>query len=159
MTEPRISQRIIQHVRDFRLLPQIIGWMGETNEKLLVIIVDICKHIVERCGEQKSFFISLNGPQRLLSIIETAKYENTITRAAKLLYYFANCDPKRVVEMGALRVLHIHLDRSSQRLIRVLLSCIRDLSDVPVKGHDVTPLLMKLLQLLGMRDRRVEVIK
>ncbi|KAI1716201.1 beta-catenin/armadillo-related protein 1 [Ditylenchus destructor] len=156
MTEPKISKQVIAHVRELRTLTQIVGWLGEKNEKLMAIIVDIIQHLVDKCSEQKTFFLSLNGPSRLIKILQSAQYENLLSRATKLLKYITNCDPKKVVDAGALEVLHIHLNHMSQRLVRDLLTCIRDLSDVPSQDRDTTPLLEKLLQLLGTNDLHVK---
>uniref|UniRef100_A0A915CWG4 Uncharacterized protein n=1 Tax=Ditylenchus dipsaci TaxID=166011 RepID=A0A915CWG4_9BILA len=156
MTEPKIARQVIQHVRELKTLTQIVGWLGEKNEKLMAIIVDIIQLLVDRNSEQKSFFLSLNGPNRLIKIIASAQYENLLSRATKLLKYISICDPKKIVDAGALEVLHVHLNHASQRLVRDLLVCIRDLSDVPTKDHDLTPLLEKLLQLLGTNDLHIK---
>lgn len=47
---------------------------------------------------------------------------------------------------------------SSQRLVRDLLTCIRDLSDVSTKNRNLTPLLLNLLQLLRTNDLKIKLL-
>lgn len=53
MTDSRISKSVIKHVRVAKLITQIVNWLGEKNEKLLAIIVDIIKLLLEKDSEQK----------------------------------------------------------------------------------------------------------
>jgi len=61
-----------------------------------------------------------------------------------------------MVSAGLLEAVQKHLDMASQRLLRQTLDCVRAASHVPSVGHDVQPLLQKLLQLLGTSDFRVK---
>jgi hypothetical protein len=53
------------------------------------------------------------------------------------------------VAAGLLESAQRHLGQASQRLIRQVLDCVRAASHVSSAGHEIQPLLQKLLQLLG----------
>lgn len=58
-------------------------------------------------------------------------------------------DPQNCVESGVYDVLPLYLDHASQRLVKELLQCTRDLSDMSTNKLDISYLLSRLVQLLG----------
>ncbi|MCP9264951.1 hypothetical protein DINM_020101 [Dirofilaria immitis] len=103
----------------------------ESNEKLLSVIVECVRLLCDKSQSQRALFLQLNGPSKLLHILRMLRYE---------------------VKCGGYDVLHKQLEHASQRLIISTLECIRNMSDVPTKDMDISPLLDKLLQLLGAMD-------
>ena len=75
MTDKESAKTVIQHAREMRIQTQIVAWLSEKNEKLLAIIVDILQLLMDRSSEQKSLFLSLNGPRHLTRILANAQYE------------------------------------------------------------------------------------
>ncbi|VDN83907.1 unnamed protein product [Brugia pahangi] len=124
----------------------------ESNEKLLSVIVECVRLLCDKSQTQRALFLQLNGPSKLLHILRVLRYEGLLWRTTQLLKIFSNADPQAIVKCGGYDVLHKQLEHASQRLIISTLECIRNMSDVPTKDMDVSPLLNKLLQLLGAMD-------
>ncbi|VDN05565.1 unnamed protein product [Thelazia callipaeda] len=124
----------------------------ESNEKLLSVIVECVRLLCDKSQSQRALFLQLNGPSKLLHILRVLRYEGLLWRTTQLLKIFSNADPQAIVKCGGYDVLHKQLEHASQRLIISTLECIRNMSDVPTKDMDVSPLLNKLLQLLGAMD-------
>ncbi|VDK83177.1 unnamed protein product [Litomosoides sigmodontis] len=124
----------------------------ESNEKLLSVIVECVRLLCDKSQSQRALFLQLNGPSKLLHILRMLRYEGLLWRTTQLLKIFSNADPQAIVKCGGYDVLHKQLEHASQRLIISTLECIRNMSDVPTKDMDVSPLLNKLLQLLGAMD-------
>ncbi|KAK6114334.1 hypothetical protein QQG55_55580 [Brugia pahangi] len=124
----------------------------ESNEKLLSVIVECVRLLCDKSQTQRALFLQLNGPSKLLHILRVLCYEGLLWRTTQLLKIFSNADPQAIVKSGGYDVLHKQLEHASQRLIISTLECIRNMSDVPTKDIDVSPLLNKLLQLLGAMD-------
>ncbi|KAM3727319.1 Beta-catenin/armadillo-related protein [Dirofilaria immitis] len=124
----------------------------ESNEKLLSVIVECVRLLCDKSQSQRALFLQLNGPSKLLHILRMLRYEGLLWRTTQLLKIFSNADPQAIVKCGGYDVLHKQLEHASQRLIISTLECIRNMSDVPTKDMDISPLLDKLLQLLGAMD-------
>lgn len=75
------------------------------------------------------------------------KGSSTYSKFFSLMLSFVGS--QAIVKCGGYDVLHKQLEHASQRLIISTLECIRNMSDVSTKDMDVSPLLNKLLQLLG----------
>lgn len=97
-------------------------------------------------------FLRLNGPAKLVNILRRCQYEHllTLTTQTLLLLFSCNQCAIAIADAGGIDALHLRLDHPSQRLILASLECLRNLSDVPTGDRDMSQLLSKLLQLLGM---------
>jgi hypothetical protein len=98
-------------------------------------------------------FLHLDGPAKLVNILRRFQYEHLLVKTTQALLQLLSCNQcaLAITDAGGIDVLHMRLDHPSQRLILASLECLRNLSDVPTGDRDMSQLLTKLLQLLGMR--------
>ncbi|MFH4973477.1 hypothetical protein AB6A40_000186 [Gnathostoma spinigerum] len=153
LAEKSMDNRNLEIARANGALQAITSLLGrENNEKLLSILVECVRLLCDKNPTQKMMFLQLNGAAKLLHILRNLRYESLLWRTTNLLKIFSNADPQAIVRCGGYDVLHFQLEHASQRLVMSTLECIRNMSDVPCKDLDVSPLLTKLLQLLGAFD-------
>ena len=60
MVHPEIGSMITKHARELRIMIQLLGLLGiEKDEKLLCIIIDVTRLLVDSNIEQKVLFLTL----------------------------------------------------------------------------------------------------
>ncbi|KAL3094541.1 hypothetical protein niasHT_026307 [Heterodera trifolii] len=156
ISEQRLERRVVAYLCEMRALTQMLGWLEDKNEKFLNIVTDIMQKVITKNSEQMTFFIGMNGHQKLIGLIANCRQEALLWRVTKLMDKIVQMDAERMVGAGLLEALQRHLDHPSQRLLRQVLSCVRSVSHVPTADRTVQPLLQKLLQLLGTSDIRLK---
>lgn len=157
MTDAHIGQMVIAYMCEMRVLTKVLDWLDDKNEKFLNLVTDIVDKLVSRNSEQMAFLLGLNGHQKLIQVLANCRQETLLMRTVNLLCRIVpKMDPAKMVAAGLLEAAQKHLDHASQRLLRQLLKCIRDVSYVPCTGHDIQLLLQKMLQLLGTNDLRLK---
>ncbi|KAK0404893.1 hypothetical protein QR680_017685 [Steinernema hermaphroditum] len=159
ISDRAFNARSLQSEKRVAVLETIVAWLDfDVNEKVLAIVVDTMKHLVQRSepAEMKQRFVELGGLEKILKIINGSSYFNLLQKAVQMLKSIAQLHAKAVVEAGAFSVLPKHLAHPCQPLVIACLECIRCISDV--KAPDTGDILKNTIRLLGSNDKRVELL-
>ncbi|CAJ0583947.1 unnamed protein product, partial [Mesorhabditis spiculigera] len=125
------------------------------SEKLLSVVVELCRLVVDKDLESKHNFLELGGIPKLLRMLSSCQYENLLWRTTQLLNYFSNYDPGSLVGCGAHKILCRMLLHGSPRVLNSALECLRNISDVACEDVDCLPLLETLLRFLGNDNLKI----
>ncbi|CAJ0935420.1 unnamed protein product, partial [Mesorhabditis belari] len=150
VSEKNIGIEALLQARKLNALVAVSSRLAPNNsEKLLSVVVELCRLLCDKDVDLKHKFLELGGIQKLLSVLNGCQYENLLWRTTQLLNHFANYEPGWLVGCGAHKTLCRMLTHGSPRVVNSALECLRNISDVSCEDSDCFPLLSTLLRFMG----------
>uniref|UniRef100_UPI00358E6464 catenin beta-1-like isoform X2 n=1 Tax=Myxine glutinosa TaxID=7769 RepID=UPI00358E6464 len=138
-------------------LQKMVTLLNRTNVKFLAITTDCLQILAYGNQESKLLILASGGPQALVHIMKSFRYEKLLWTTSRVLKVLSVCNSNKqaIVNCGGVQAVALHLDHPSMRLVQNCLWTLRNLSDVATKEENVDLLLKRLVELLNCNDYNV----